>query len=231
MNRTDRLLGILITLQSKKYSTVNQLAEKYDISVRTVYRDIRALNELGVPIGFENHKGYFIVQGYFLPPVSFSDEEANALTLISSLANHFTDGSVVKHLNRAIEKIKAVLDFSQKDRQEDLNASIEVYRMMGSNRELNYLMEIQNAISNKQLLKMAYCNSKLQESEREIEPIGLIFYAMDWHMIAWCWKRVEYRDFKVARIQKLINTWKDFKKDDHMQLSNYTDSFRRSFGP
>ena len=63
MNRIDRLFGILTTLQSKKHVTALQLAGKYEISVRTVYRDIKALEELGIPVGFEQPKGYFIVQG------------------------------------------------------------------------------------------------------------------------------------------------------------------------
>ena len=78
MNRIDRLFGILTLLQSKKYVTGEKIAEKYGISVRSVYRDIRALNEQGIPVSFEAHRGYFIVNGYFLQPVSFSTEEANA---------------------------------------------------------------------------------------------------------------------------------------------------------
>ena len=85
MNRIDRLMGITTVLQSKKYATAEHLAEKFDISVRTVYRDIKALGEIGIPISFEPNKGYFVVQGYFLPPVSLTSEEANALCLIESL--------------------------------------------------------------------------------------------------------------------------------------------------
>ena len=79
MNRIDRLFGILTLLQSKKFVTGEKIAEKFNISVRSVYRDIKALNEQGIPVSFEPHRGYFIVNGYFLQPVSFSTEEANAL--------------------------------------------------------------------------------------------------------------------------------------------------------
>ena len=85
MNRIDRLFGILTYLQSKKYVTAEAIAEKFKMSVRTVYRDIKALNEQGIPVSFEQHRGYFIVQGYFLPPVSFSTEEANALLLMEHM--------------------------------------------------------------------------------------------------------------------------------------------------
>ena len=86
MNRIDRLFGILTLLQSKKYVTAERIAEKFDISVRTVYRDVKALGEQGVPVSFEQHKGYFIVQGYFLPPVAFNSDEAHALLLMRELS-------------------------------------------------------------------------------------------------------------------------------------------------
>ena len=84
MNRIDRLFGILIMLQSKKYVTAEKIADKFHISIRTVYRDIKALAEQGIPVSFEQPKGYFIVQGYFLPPVAFNSHEANALLLRNS---------------------------------------------------------------------------------------------------------------------------------------------------
>ena len=79
MNRIDRLFGILTFLQSKKYVPAEKIADRFGISIRTVYRDIKALCEQGIPVSFEANRGYFIVQGYFIPPVSFTSEEANAL--------------------------------------------------------------------------------------------------------------------------------------------------------
>src|SRR5215211_311790 len=82
MNRIDRLFGILTLLQSKKYVAAETIAQKFSISVRTVYRDVKALCEQGVPVSFEQHRGYFIVPGYFLPPISFTSEQAAALLLM-----------------------------------------------------------------------------------------------------------------------------------------------------
>src|SRR5690242_17295856 len=118
MNRIDRLFGILTLLQSKKYVTAEKIAEKFDMSVRTVYRDIKALCEQGIPISFEQHKGYFIVQGYFLPPVSFTSEEASALLLMESLVSVFSDKSVQKHYSEALNKVKNVMRGTQKDKME-----------------------------------------------------------------------------------------------------------------
>src|SRR3546814_5771850 len=84
MKRVDRLFGILIALQSRQYTSLDWLADKYDIIERTVYRDLRALSELGIPLSFEPLKGYCIVQGYFLPPVSFTSEDRKSTRLNSS---------------------------------------------------------------------------------------------------------------------------------------------------
>ena len=82
MNRIDRLFGILTLLQSRKYISAEKIAEKFKISVRTVFRDLKALSETGIPLSFEPAKGYFIVQGYFLPPISLTNDEANSLLLM-----------------------------------------------------------------------------------------------------------------------------------------------------
>lgn len=104
MNRIDRLFGILTLLQSKKHVTAEAIAERFGISVRTVYRDIKALGEQGIPVSFEPHKGYFVVQGYFLPPVSFTSEEANALLLMEAVVKGFPTApyasTTLRHLAR-----------------------------------------------------------------------------------------------------------------------------------
>ncbi len=89
MNRIDRLFSILTFIQSKKYVPAEKIAEKFNISLRTVYRDMKALGESGIPISFEQYKGYFVMQGYFLPPVSFTSEEANAFLLMEAIVSGF----------------------------------------------------------------------------------------------------------------------------------------------
>src|ERR1044071_5148751 len=106
MNRIDRLFGILTLLQSKKYVTAEQIACRFEMSIRTVYRDIKALGESGIPVSFEPTKGYYIVQGYFLPPVSFSTEEANALMFMEAIAYGFSDKSIQTHYSNALTKVK-----------------------------------------------------------------------------------------------------------------------------
>jgi predicted DNA-binding transcriptional regulator YafY len=221
MNRIDRLLGVLTLLQSKKYVAAEKIADKFHISVRTVYRDIKALVELGFPVSFEATKGYFVVQGYFLPPVAFSTEEANALLLSESLVKGFADKSIQEHYSSALNKVKAVLRTSQKEKLDVLDDSIRL--QMHPNLVLNveYMALLQKVIAAKTIIEIAYRNKKLEDSIRQVEPIGLIFYAFNWHLIGWCHTREDYRDFKIASIVRLRDTGLPFKKGSHMELNEY----------
>ncbi|MBN8687686.1 MAG: YafY family transcriptional regulator [Chitinophagales bacterium] len=221
MNRMDRLLGILTLLQSRKYVTAEKIAGKFSISIRTVYRDVKALGELGIPVSFEAPKGYFVVQGYFLPPVSFSTAEANALLLIEVLVNGFTDQSVRKQYASALDKIRAVLHGSQKEELERLNEKVRFQKPDCFNLNFEYLPTLQNAIAARTILEIEYINQKEENSKRKLEPIGLIFYAFNWHLIGWCYTRRDYRDFRVSRIKKLKDTGLPFKRKTHIELNEY----------
>lgn len=221
MNRIDRLFSILTLLQSKKYVTAEKIAEKYQLSIRTVYRDIRALIESGIPVSFEQHRGYFIVQGYFLPPVSFSPEEANAFLLIEAIVSGFTDKSIRKHYSSGLNKIKAVMRSAEKEKLDSLSENIKLQVPERLQNDEEYLSPLQLAISAKTIIEIDYKNNNEEVSKRTVEPIGLIFYAFSWHLIGWCHLRNDYRDFKTSRILKLRNTGQPFKKTGHINLENY----------
>ncbi|WP_316771050.1 YafY family protein [Pedobacter frigiditerrae] len=221
MNRIDRLFGILILLQSRKYVTAEKVAHQFGISVRTVYRDMKALGEQGIPLSFEPHKGYFIVQGYFLPPVSFNSDEANALILMERFLAGFSDKSITQHYTTALNKVKAVLRTSQKEKLEKLNEHIKLQLPERLTNDVEHLSVLQNAISAKCIIEIDYKNNKDEVSKREVEPIGLIFYAFSWHLIAWCHLRNEYRDFKVNNIIEVKCTDSPFIKTEHMALNDY----------
>jgi predicted DNA-binding transcriptional regulator YafY len=221
MNRIDRLFGILTILQSKKYVPAEKIAERFGISIRTVYRDIKALGEQGIPVSFEQHRGYFIVQGYFLPPVSFSSEEANALLLVQSMVSGFTDQSIHKHYSSALNKIKSVLKSSQKESLEFLDNNIRMQLPPCFVNNFEYLSLLQNAISQKRVIELDYKNKNEVVSKRDVEPIGLVFYAFSWHLVAWCHLRQEYRDFKLVRILKVRDKNLAFTKTNHIDLNEY----------
>ena len=224
MNRIDRLVAILTTLQSRKFVTAEFLADKYEISERTVYRDLKALGEIGVPIDCEANKGYSILQGFFLPPISLTSEEANALILITTLSDKFTDKTTRINIENAISKIKSVLRKTDKDNADFLHSQIRIYKSLTETDNSDYLTAIQKSITNKQILFIKYTDNNSEESQREIEPIGLTFYSNQWHLVAWCWKRKAYRDFKVNQITNLENKGAVFRKTKHYDINEYIKS-------
>ena len=209
MNRLNRLTAILTHLQSKRVITAQEIADRFEISLRTVYRDIRALEEAGVPIGAEVGKGYSIVKGYHLPPVMFSKEEASALLLGGKLIDKQSDDSIRKHFGEAMLKIKAVLRYTEKDFIETLEDQIAVLHTNNALKSPkfpnHFLSDIQNALAHKQVLKFDYYSSyNDQFTSREVEPSGLCYYGGHWHLIAYCRLRKDFRDFRADRIMKLI---------------------------
>ena len=226
MNRIDRLIAVLNTLQSKRFVSADFIAEKYEISIRTVFRDLKALGEIGVPIMFEDGRGYSISPGYFLPPISLTNEEANAIILISSLSERYADNTTKKNIENALNKIKAVLRSTVKSKTDQLQSQIRIYNPPEEGHKSDFLTQIQNAILNKQILKIDYTNNQSERSQREVEAIGLTFYSNQWHLIAWCWKRNEYRDFKVNQISKLSYLDVPFKKSEHLDLNSYIKSLQ-----
>src|SRR5688572_29018006 len=151
MNRIDRLFGILTLLQSRKYVSAEKIADKFGISIRTVYRDVKALSEQGVPVSFEQNKGYFIVNGFFLPPVSFTSDEASAMLLIESIVYGFSDKSIKKNYSEALNKIRSVLSPEQKERLESLKSTTHLQLPSRITPDLDFLSTVQHAISLKKI--------------------------------------------------------------------------------
>ncbi len=231
MNRIDRLTAILIHLQSKKIVKADEIAKRFEISLRTVYRDVKALMEAGVPIGSEAGTGYFIVDGYHLPPVMFNQEEASAMLVAGKLVEKMTDQSVKKAFESALLKIKSVLNDSEKDYMEMLQASVEVGRIPMPESEKfpnNFLTDIQKALVNKEVLEIEYHSTQEALTQREIEPIGIQYYSGAWHVIGWCRLRRGYRDFRADRIKTLSSGGKKFDGRNLISLQEYLHSLMLS---
>ncbi|WP_139793972.1 helix-turn-helix transcriptional regulator [Reichenbachiella faecimaris] len=207
MNRIDRLTAIMLKLQSKRFVTIDDVAEHFDISERTVFRDIKALGEAGVPIGFEKDKGYFIVEGYYIPPVTFTKEEAGAILLAGKLLERQGDKSLVDEFESALTKVRAVLKNTQKDYVQNLEKYIEIVSPSVPVEKAFpdlFLNDIKNALVSHQVLSFEYyANYSDTFSSREVEPLGICHYANHWHLIAYCRMRNGVRDFRTDRITKL----------------------------
>ncbi len=227
MNRIDRLTAILIHLQSKKIVKAEEIADRFEISIRTVYRDVKALMEAGVPIGSEAGTGYFIVDGYHLPPVMFNQEEAGALLMAGKLVERMTDPSVRKSFESALYKIKSVLNSDERDSLELLQQSVEIVnwpRPLSAEFPNNFLTDIQKAIVGQEVLCIDYYSGVDEATHREIEPIGIHYYSGGWHLIGWCRLRSGYRDFRADRIKQLKRSDKRFDKRNLISLQEYLQS-------
>ena len=225
MNHIERLNAILIHLQSKRIVKASEIAERFEISLRTVYRDIRALEESGVPIGAEAGVGYFLMNNYKLPPVMFTKEEASALLFGEKLVEKMSDDGMKAEFCSALFKIKAILNPEEKDRLEKLYSQISVLDYTSSNVNFNrlFLGEIQQAMVSKQVLEIDYqAGYGAPATKRLVEPIGLCNYSRRWHLFAWCRLRSEYRDFRLDRIQDLRISTENFKGKQHISMDEFT---------
>lgn len=223
MNRIDRVSAILIHLQTKKYVTADEIAKRFEICKRTVYRDIRALEEAGIPIGAEAGKGFFIVEGFHLPPVMFTKEEASSMLTAEKMVEKLTDLSVSKHFQSAMFKIKSVLPEKEKQFIDDLHPNIEVFYSLKSDFPNNYLSDIHQALANRHTITIDYQSIYKGEltQNRTIEPVGLCFYSLGWHLIAFCQMRNEYHDFRVDRINQLKINPEFCKKREFLSIREY----------
>jgi predicted DNA-binding transcriptional regulator YafY len=230
MNRIDRLSAILIQLQSRKNTRAQDVANRYQISLRTVYRDIRSLEEAGVPIIGEAGRGYSLADGYRLPPLMFTREEATAFITAEKLVISLTDQENSRSYTIAMDKIRAVLKRTDKDYLEDLDERIKVIksnRHPKLNEQPSSLQIILQAISNKKVMQMTYFAYYRQEQTlRLVEPIGVFYLDNYWHLIAYCRERKACRDFRFDRIIDIEAT-NECYQDVHISLESYlTDQYK-----
>ncbi len=222
--RLSRLTAILTQLQSKRIITAKQLAEKHDVSVRTIYRDIRTLEKSGIPIVTEEGKGYSIMEGYHLPPVLFTEEEANALITIEQLVIKNKDLSLVKNTTSAIEKIKAILRYSQKGNADLLADRIYFSGNNNEEKTSNNLMQIQSAITQYKVLTMDYLSSENKLTNRNIEPFAIYSIHGDFLLIAFCRLRNDFRHFRIDFIENLVAKNETFSPHS-MTIKEYFEKY------
>lgn len=222
--RLARLTAIVTQLQSKRLVTAREIAEKYNISIRTVYRDIRTLEQSGIPVVTEEGRGYSIMEGYHLSPVMFTEEEANALITAEQIITKNKDTSFTKQYVNAINKIRAVLRFSEKDKVEFLSKRLEIRATFEQEKTSDYLMQLQKAITNYIVVKLNYHSLQHETTERHIEPFALIQTQNNWVLIAFCRLRNDFRAFRLDCMQQIRLTAEQFEPHD-MTLKEYYERY------
>ncbi|MEO2073095.1 MAG: YafY family protein [Zunongwangia sp.] len=219
--RLSRLTAILTLLQTKRLVTATALASKFSVSVRTIYRDIRALEQAGVPIITEEGKGYLLMEGYTIPPLMFTEAQANALIIAEQLVLKNKDTSFIRDYSAAIEKIKAVLRYSQKDKANLLSERTQFEQIKSLERNSSNLSDLQFALTNFLQTKIDYINAEGKTTTRIIEPFALLS-TENWLLLAKCRLRKEFRYFRLDRIKKLQLLTEKFEPHQ-MTLQDFFD--------
>jgi predicted DNA-binding transcriptional regulator YafY len=223
VNRLSRLTAILIQIQTKRIVTATELSEKFQVSKRTIYRDIKALENAGVPILTEAGVGYSLMEGYKMPPVMFTEKQANALIIAEQLVLRNKDASLVKDYSEAIDKVKAILRYDEKDKASILSDRTRYDEVLYQKRNSNNLSDFQNALTHYRLVRIKYINKDGTATQRVIEPFAILS-TENWYLIAWCRLRKGFRFFRLDRMEE-VSVLQDHFEPHNMTLQEYFDKF------
>lgn len=236
MNRTDRLLAIVLELQGKGRQRAEDLAATFETSKRTIYRDIQALGEAGVPLISIPGQGYSLMKGYFLPPLSFNSDEATMLLLGSDFMAQNFDAQYRQAAQAASRKIEGVLPEHLREEVHYLQSSIRFVSgtSMESTREAGMLHQLRRAIIERTTVRFRYHTRHTREGQSEqntraADPYGLIHMLNAWHLIAYCHMRQDIRNFRLERMDELVLLPQTFKRPEDFTMqkrrSNEPDRF------
>jgi len=208
MNRTDRLVAMVMYLQGRRVVRAEELATHFEVTPRTIYRDVSALSEAGVPISGEAGVGYSLVKGYHLPPVMLTSEEAGALFVGSEMVRQFADASLHAPTTTAIDKLRAILPVDCRDKLERLVRNTVIVGPSPSERfapsDRRWLLTLQQAIVQRQVLAVVYHGKlRTEDTTREVEPLGTVYNTGAWYLVAWCRLRSDYRFFRIDRLSEV----------------------------
>jgi predicted DNA-binding transcriptional regulator YafY len=194
--------------------TSQELADKFGISQRTVYRDIKALEEAGVPIIGEVGTGYCLMDNYKVPPVMFTEQEVSALITAQKIIKNNPDKSLQKSLSDLTTKVKAILKYSEKSDAEKLENRVLIFTS-GNQTESEFLSSIQSAIIKQRVLKISYHTIHSDTvQDRKVEPLAVYLTNNKWLLIAYCRLRSEIREFRLDRVLKFAVTDDSFEERD-----------------
>ena len=221
--RFDRIVAILIQLQSKKIVKAQELADRFECSLRTIYRDIRTLEASGVPIYSEAGVGYALMEGYRLPPVMFTREEVSSFIAAEKLMQKFTDPSLGTHYASAMYKLKSVLRSTDKDWLSNIDSRVVMQsgERLFNDSSPNTLAVLFESIAEKKQILLSYKTfDKEETTTRNIEPVGVFHDHNCWYFLGYCHLRKDYRQFRTDRILEIKKTDLDFTIE-HDSLESY----------
>lgn len=204
MRRADRLFQLVQLIRGRRLSTATFLAERLEVSERTVYRDVADLQRQGVPIEGEAGMGYRFGAGFELPPLMFSQDEAKALVAAVRLSQPWLDAPLALAAEDALGKMLSILPASARAAAE----SLAVYAPPASYNGLtapvrSHLQVLRESIGQRRKLQLDYSDVKDAQSQRTVHPLGCFYWGRVWTLVAWCEAREDFRSFRVDRIRSL----------------------------
>ena len=198
MRRADRLFQIVQYLRGGRLVTGQRLAERLEVSTRTIYRDICDLKASGVPIEGETGVGYVLKAGFDLPPLMFTRDEIVALVVGARLAQAWAGAATARAAQDALQKIETVLPDAERARLKAIE--IHAFDFMMTERDRDRFDQIEQAIESRRVQRIRYRDQAGADSEREIWPLGLWFWGKVWTLVTWCELRADFRVFRLDRI-------------------------------
>lgn len=234
MNRMDRLLGIVLELQRRGKVRAEDLAAKFETSKRTIYRDVQALCETGVPIVAQAGIGYSLIEGYFLPPLSFTSDEAAMLLLGGEFMAQNFDAQYRERAQSAASKIEAVITDRVRADVDELRASIHFVtpETLSAETTAELLLPLRRAIIERRTVRFRYHtkyagDDMSAERVREADPYALLRYGESWYLIGYCHWRQDIRNFRMERVSELEVLDKSFEKLPGFKLEPPEEDQRR----
>ena len=222
--RADRLFQIVQILRGRRVTTAALLAERLEVSERTIYRDIRDLSLSGVPIEGEVGSGYRLMAGFDLPPLMLTHHESEALMVAIRLLKTWGGDSLSQALESAQEKVLAILPPESRRRAEQTRIFAPDFGNQPHSRSGFDL--IHRAVSAQQVLALHYRDESGNLSLRDVQPLGLFFWGEHWLLVAWCEKRDDYRCFRVDRCLNITPVDRHFRESADRSLSDFLRKVR-----
>lgn len=219
MRRADRLFQIVQHLRGGRLVTAAMLAERLEVSERTIYRDIADLQSTGVPIDGEAGVGYILREGYDLPPLMFSRDEIVALVAGARMTRAWGGAAMARAAEEALVKIETVLPI---DKRTNLN-SVEIHapsHLLKTEDRLK-IDALETACNEKQVIAIKYTDAKGAETSRPVRPLGLWFWGGGWTFVGWCQMREDFRMFRIDRIKEFKSTGEKYRHERGKTLRDF----------
>lgn len=198
MRRADRLFQLVQLIRGRRLTTAAFLAQRLEVSERTVYRDVADLQHQGVPIEGEAGVGYRLGAGFELPPLMFTQEEASALVAAARLAQSWVDPALARNIETGLGKILSVLPPAARVSAEALALYAPALGLDDAMR--NRLQTLREAVEARQKLRLSYRDVSGDASERTVRPLGCFYWGKVWTLSTWCELRSDFRGFRIDRM-------------------------------